>query len=85
MTPGPWRIVKVMNKARETRLAVARDVGAQREYVCSASGRRSTFCTKAGAQAALRAVLAADPHANGCPDSPGICECFRVQATGEPT
>ena len=22
-----------------------------------------------------------DPHANGCPDSPGICECFRGRSS----
>ena len=57
-TPGPWRIVKVLNKAHETRLAVARNIGARLEYVCSASGRRSTFCTRAGANVALRAANA---------------------------
>lgn len=27
--------------------------------------------------AGLAAIGKADPHANGCPDSPGICECIR--------
>lgn len=57
---SPWRVVKVLNNSRETRLAVARNVGANLEYLCSASGRRSTFCTMAGAKFALRAVNAKD-------------------------
>lgn len=27
--------------------------------------------------AAIIATVTTDPHADGCPDSPGICECFR--------
>jgi hypothetical protein len=60
MNTSPWMVVKVLNKNRETRLAVARHVGRSVEYVCSASGRRSTFCTMAGAKFALRAVNAKD-------------------------
>lgn len=57
--PGPWELVYVKNKAGARRIGVARRVGSKIEYVCSASGKRSTFCTEAGAKAARRAAIAA--------------------------
>ena len=57
-TPGPWMLVNVKNKAGATRIGVARAVGAKLEYVLSASGRPSTFCTVKGAKVALRAAIA---------------------------
>lgn len=62
-TPGPWELVYVKNKAGARRIAVARRVGAKLEYVCSASGKRSTFCTEAGAKFARRAAVARDTGA----------------------
>lgn len=29
---------------------------------------------------ALPDAISTDPHANGCPDSPGICECFKKRS-----
>ena len=57
-TPGPWLLVYVKNKAGAQRIAVARQVSGKLEYVCSASGKRSTFSTEAGAKFARNAVIA---------------------------
>lgn len=57
-TPGPWELVYVRNKAGAQRIGVARQVGPELEYLRSASGKVSTFCTEAGAKAARRAATA---------------------------
>ena len=41
--------------------------------------------TRRSALANARAPLPFNPHANGCPDSPGICECLSRNRNGART
>lgn len=57
-TTAPWRITTIVHN-HSTQYAVARNISRGRlEYVCSASGRPSSFKTLAAAKHALRAAVA---------------------------
>lgn len=83
--PGPesWTWDDIVEKQRDI---AERSIGDDRayEFECLAAmeeirDRENAAITKATGSAKPAAT---DPHANGCPDSPGICECFPRQATG---
>lgn len=75
---GLWHAVQWMALCLKQETGAAPEaIERQREHLKAAnSALRKVQAARRSLRAAKANAPKSDPHANGCPDAPGICECF---------
>lgn len=81
---GLWHAVQWMDLClKQSTDAAPEAIERQQQHLKAAkSALRKVQAARRSARAAKAGAPKFAPHANGCPDSPGICECFSRDRKG---